>query len=41
MWMSATGVRLLPVDHSADAHFAYMSPVEVRLELSMGGMSSS
>ena len=34
-------VRLLPVDHGADAHFAYMSAVEVLLKLSMGGRPST
>jgi len=42
--MSANGQdqdRLLPVDHGADAHFAYGSAVEVLLKLSMGGTSST
>lgn len=42
--LSAIGrdqVRLLPVNHGADAHFAYMSAVEVLLNLSMGGMPST
>ena len=42
--MSAIGqdqVRLLPVDHGADTRFAYMSAVEVLLNLSMGGTPST